>query len=248
MKIKLENQLGLVFKKMSQMRDNIIAKHLEPSVIGLLSPEYTIQRKAVLDSILDDRKFKDFLITETVKEISSKIKVGAEFNYKLLNTIKEQASTYLLGKTRFMRFEVKNNNIYVLYVDFNYETSWLNYEMFRIDTKEGSLFGASDRSQPLAEELVKYLIFVNLSDVELMFLPPNKKIGNQKNGYKNDTKFDISIVDSSWNKFVIRMDTFGVSGHLRLQPHGKENKLRKLVWIEPYEKQSYVRKPKSTNA
>jgi hypothetical protein len=245
MKIKLEHQLGLVFRTIPQFKKGIMDKHMKPSLHGITTPEFLAERKAILNSIMDDKKFKDYLITDTVKEIANKIKIGDSFNFRLLNTIKEQSSSYLLGRNKFVRFEIKADNIYVLYVDYDWESAWLNYEMFRINTKEGLLYDASDRSRSLAEELTKYLIFVNLSDVDVKLLLPNKKIGTRQSGYKNDTKFNLTIVDSNWNKFIIRTDSFSVSGHLRLQPCGKNLSMRKLVWILPYEKQGYVRLPKS---
>jgi hypothetical protein len=250
MRIKKENQLGLLFRFIPSMKEGIVNKHMDKNYYNFANPtaEFMSERLSTLNNILNDKNFKDYLITDTVKEIADKIKVGLDFNYKLLNTIKNQASTYLLGKDKFVRFEVKNENIYVLYVDYDYKTTWLNYEMFRIQTVEGKLYGASPKSQHVAELLTKYLIFVNLSDVEIMFLPPNKKVGTKKLGnIKNDSEYNVTVVDSSWNKFVVRTEAFSVSGHLRLQPYGKNLSLRKLVWIEPYEKKGYFKSAKIVN-
>jgi hypothetical protein len=245
MKIKSEYQLGIMFKSLPNFKKAIMEKHMNPEQFAIKTPEFIVERQAIINSLIDDTKFKDYLITETAKEIANKIKVGTGFNYKLLNTIKEQSSTYLLGKNRFVRFEVKGDNIYVLHVDYNWDTSWLNYEMFRINTKDGLIYGVSDTCRDIAEELTKYLIFVNLSDVELKILPPNRKVGTRQTGYKNETIFNITVVDSNWNKFIIRTESFTVTGHLRLQAYGKNYSLRKLVWIVPYEKHGYIRLPKN---
>lgn len=50
----------------------------------------------------------------------------------------------------------------------------------------------------------------------------NSKIGTRKDGrYFNESREDIVIVDSTWNKIMVKTGEFGVSGHLRFQPSGE---------------------------
>jgi hypothetical protein len=245
MKIKLIEQFGLVFKAFPEIGLNLKQVHMDTkrNQFVVNTPEFMREREVIIDRLLKHSDFKDYLITNTVKEIAAKIKVGVNFNYKLLSTIKEQSSTYLLGRDRFVRFVVKGGDIFVMHVTQEWGTGYIDYEMFRIDVANGSMEGATARSWDMAEELIQYLIFINLSDVEVHFLPPNRKVGTKKIGtFKNETKYNVTIVNSAWNKFVVRTEAFGVSGHLRLQPCGVNNAQRKLVWIEPYVKQGYVRK------
>jgi hypothetical protein len=245
MKIGKENQLGLLFRETPLLRQSIIKKQMSPDSMPFnFTQEYFLKRLKLVENITESDRFTDYYITNTVKDIASSIKITEDFDYRLLSTIPAQHSTYLLGESRFVRFYIADDNIYIIYVEFNRSTSWLNYEMFRIDTVAGVIHGASDRCIDLARELTQFLVFVNLSEVDTVFLPPNRKVGTRQNGYKNSSAYRVTVVDSSWNKFVVRTEGFGVSGHLRLQAHGKNFGLRKLIWIDSYDKQGYKRNPK----
>ena len=54
----------------------------------------------------------------------------------------------------------------------------------------------------------------------------------------------VNIIDSSYLTTIIHVDATSVRGHFRLQPCGKMNQDRKLIWINPYEKGSYIRTAK----
>ena len=92
-------------------------------------------------------------------------------------------------------------------------------------------------------EFVKILVFTELSEIELEVLKPKQSVGTRNSGTKisNQSLDNITIVNSSWNKILIRTDGFKVTGHLRLQPYGPNMELRKLIYIEDYEKSGYIR-------
>ena len=79
------------------------------------------------------------------------------------------------------------------------------------------------------------------SDTEFKFVESKKKIGTRKKGYKNNTNYDFTIIDSVWNNIIVRKEGFNVSGHLRLQPCGIQSMDRKLIWITEHKKHGYVR-------
>jgi hypothetical protein len=51
----------------------------------------------------------------------------------------------------------------------------------------------------------------------------------------------VNIIDSSYLTTIIHVDATSVRGHFRLQPCGKLNLDRKLIWIDHYEKGPYKR-------
>lgn len=54
-------------------------------------------------------------------------------------------------------------------------------------------------------QVIKQLIFLEFPDLETVMLKPNAKIGTKKQGnYLNGTKQNVTIVDSTWNKIMIR--------------------------------------------
>lgn len=89
------------------------------------------------------------------------------------------------------------------------------------------------------------------------FAPTEVKVIHDKNrrvqmgkGVMNKVTADtglivpVNIIDSSYLTTIIHVDATSVRGHFRLQPCGKMNQDRKLIWINPYEKGSYIRTAK----
>jgi hypothetical protein len=58
----------------------------------------------------------------------------------------------------------------------------------------------------------------------------------------NTSSKDITIVKANWNTISIRTDGFSVKAHFRLQPCGEGRTDRKLVFIDQFNKNGYVRK------
>lgn len=247
MKIKKEEFLALHFReKYSKM---IETYHNNTNNINIDLPdnmtmeEFMENRVEKFDQILSEKDNEFYLLTNPVKEISSKIKVGDNFNYNLLNTIDEKKCTYIPDKNRFFRYRIAEGSLHVLYVTIDPVTYYLQYNSFRVDIENNKVYNAGEQSFVILEELVKYLIFVELSEVELKLVRPNGKVGSRNNNtaFKNLTKTPVTIVTSDWNKIVVSTEAFGVSGHLRLQACGEGRKQRKLTWVRPYEKGGYVR-------
>lgn len=74
------------------------------------------------------------------------------------------------------------------------------------------------------------------------------KIYNEK--VSNAFHFDIQLRDCTWFTTICRNEDFKVSGHLRLQPCGKNLQDRRLIYISEYVKHGYSRKAaleKTTN-
>lgn len=106
---------------------------------------------------------------------------------------------------------------------------------FKQDLVEGNLMR-------LAQISSRLLIFLNFVDVETKIIGSSGKslyIENEK--VKNDTNFNIKVLDKTWYTTVINSEGFPVRGHLRLQPVGEGRKDRKLIYIEPFEKNGYKR-------
>ena len=89
---------------------------------------------------------------------------------------------------------------------------------------------------------ITFIMFLNFVDVETKIIGSSGKslyIENEK--VKNDTNFNIKVLDKTWYTTVINSEGFPVKGHLRLQPVGEGRKDRKLIYIEPFEKNGYKR-------
>lgn len=93
---------------------------------------------------------------------------------------------------------------------------------------------------------IQMLLFVELSELRIDILKPNEKVGKTKsNKVINRSKSDIIVVTHKWNVLSIRTESFLVSGHWRIQPYGKNREKKKLIYIDTFEKEGYIRRNKS---
>lgn len=92
-------------------------------------------------------------------------------------------------------------------------------------------------------DFMALLYFTEMCEIETKLVQPDKKF-RDKGGSKiyNNTKNNITFLDCRWFTELIRNTPFTVTGHLRWQPCGENRNKRKLIWIEPFEKQGYHRK------
>ena len=99
-------------------------------------------------------------------------------------------------------------------------------------------------SYSILKPYLQTLLYVCLSELNIEILPPNTKTkGSRKSGkIVNSSKSEIIVVGSKWNTISIRTEGFNVSGHFRLQPCGKDRKDVKLIWIDGFEKNGYIKK------
>jgi hypothetical protein len=188
---------------------------------------------------------KNHLFTKTAQEVVNNIKVSESFDLEILRTLPENETllfNFLYGKDRIIYCRWNNNELYVI-------------DLQRYTDKPGikrgvSLISLKSNSNPFNNttiDAIKCLIFLKLTDPEIIHIAAGKKHGTRKQGYYNDTSLPVIIVDSTWNKYIVRTEGFGVSGHFRMQRYGKGNTDLKLTWIKPYQKHGYVRLPKAEN-
>lgn len=95
--------------------------------------------------------------------------------------------------------------------------------------------------------IITFLVFKKYCEIETKIIPPNRKDKHVGIKYVNETKNNITILDSTWFTTIVTSEGFGVRGHFRFQPYGPGMKLRKLKWIEAFEKEGYTRTAKVLN-
>jgi hypothetical protein len=84
-------------------------------------------------------------------------------------------------------------------------------------------------------------MFKQYAQVETKIIKGNskQKIGKEK--YLNETKLDITYLDSKWFTTLVKSNRFKVRGHFRLQPKKQNgNWTRELIWIDDFEKSGYT--------
>ena len=100
------------------------------------------------------------------------------------------------------------------------------------------------------ENFVKLLLFIEMATISYKMILPNQKIkiqdligGRTENKIINESGVNVVYVDTSWNKTLYVNGIFAVNGHIRIQPYfSKLNPKFKMIWIDEYEKQGYLRR------
>jgi hypothetical protein len=84
-------------------------------------------------------------------------------------------------------------------------------------------------------------MFKSYAEVETKIMPPKARIKGFECKYINDTRFELTYLDSKWFTNLVKSDGFNVRGHFRLQPMKKDGKwTRELIWISEFSKTGYT--------
>lgn len=181
-------------------------------------------------------------------------KLGA--NPELFERIKTQSGTMLMGNYSvcysILNTEEIFQTVYFIFIkdiivgfaqevlkenEPGHKAVWLSKPTFNIH----SVHEIEAKHREWQSLILLYLNFIKYAEIEVKHLSPNQKIKNIITQHKNDTKSNIEILDSTWFTTLVKSDAFKVRGHFRLQPCGPGMKDRKLIWINDFEKQGYVR-------
>ena len=95
----------------------------------------------------------------------------------------------------------------------------------------------------LWRRVLQTLIFLELTDPEIQLVAAGKKHSERPLGTSNSTRQDVYVVNSTWNKYIVRVEGWGVRGHFRMQPCGVGRTELKLVWVTPHQKSGLTRSP-----
>ena len=93
-------------------------------------------------------------------------------------------------------------------------------------------------------DLFSLILFIKYCPLETKIIAGGKKGNHVGNKYVNETKEEIEILDSTWFTTIIKSEGFRVGGHFRLQPFGPGLVMKKLIWIDPFDKTGYKREAK----
>lgn len=208
---------------------------------GLLREEGFVE---VRDLLENEKGLKHYYVCKPVIEIAQKIKIKGEADFSFLSPIANGRRQWSYDN-HFFRWIKTDENIIVLAATMN-AGNHMNFAFFRFSLLEEFVVRDEDEYTDRNHALfLQLLTFIELTDAEEVLVPPGRKNGTRKSvdGLKNDETFPVTIINSNWNKAIIRTEGFMVSGHLRLQPCGEGRLKRKLIFIMPFEKHGYLRKP-----
>ena len=176
---------------------------------------------------------------------------------KLLGNIPNDSGMFVMNKYEWFKYVKIGDKVHFMYcvVDVN-DGHRVAYTTFTLNITENSATLPQEKSnidllvkdvQRTLDNFLRIMIYTFYSKNDFIILQPQSRIGKTKKGNKiiNETSTRITIIDSFWNKTIMRLEGFDVSGFFRLQPCGPGNMDRTLIWINPFRKNGYVRHAKS---
>lgn len=203
---------------------------------------------------LSNDKNKPYLITESVVENLGMLKINKKddhYNWEVFKNLPDQKVTFVFHDNNCLRMVVTGETIWFCHLTFDFDKEKNNkndgkmgWVMFYLNRKSGELCEHFDHVdvRNLEEFIYKFLCFFYLTENTEEVIPAGKVHGTRKTGkISNDFKFPITIVTAKWNTTSIRTEAFGVRGHFRVQPCGKERSEYEIIFIEPFVKNGYKR-------
>lgn len=240
-----------------------------------LGDDSILENKVRPDILADLRKYrlpvKTYLLRDEAQVLAGKIPLD-KFDVKVLRQIDNKHGLFLMGKDLAFNY-YKHNSLLQLHIyktASEDDKEWNSLEIAYIDIDTGQIdipYFDSDACEEKGvrvdriitkktlddafesedfKKFIQMLLFVELSELRIDILQPNEKVGKTKsNKVINRSKSDIIVVTHKWNVISIRTESFLVSGHWRIQPYGKNRDKKKLIYIDTFEKEGYIRRNKS---
>ena len=242
-----KNYLGLELKSSSRLpvlREAVagIMNTLHAALGSLDATAEKMIAKGIWHSLASP-EVENYLLTATAQEVIKNIKVSELFDVEILKKLPASQVlffNFLLGQDRIIKCTWSNDFLIIIDLSRHADNAGVHCESAVASLSAGNI--SFDKALVGA---IQCLIFLKLTEPEILHLAAGKKYGTRKQGHYNASSFPVTIVDSTWNKYIVRTEGFGVAGHFRMQRCGKGNADLKLTWIKPYQKQGYVRLPKS---
>lgn len=149
----------------------------------------------------------------------------------------------IMTADRFMFFTLlKHGGIGNVRIGTWHEGRYLNTDVEAVDNLRRNVYG-----------FLVVMAFKKFASVELDVVKPlsRKKTALDPQGkgkVVNDTGIEVTLLDSTWFREIIRNEGFKVRGHFRLQPckNDKGEWTHKLIYINEFEKHGYHRRAKMT--
>jgi hypothetical protein len=264
LKMVLKNHIAYRFLTDPTMVIEIIESFYPNEVRSISSGGEPDPRVLGMYKMMGTEDQKAYYITETVlnhfdslniKKIETE-KYGMQYDWSYFKGLKEQKTTFIFPNNSLLRLWINNGMLHFCHTSFKLkEGSKVNGEMYNImlyvDMQTGELCEHFAHKDAKMIELFVYklLAFFFLSENEMIIVEPGRKHGTLKSGKLINTFKDIpvTIVNSKWNITSIRTEGFEVKGHFALRWTGEGRKIPKMVFIEPFKKNGYMRKAQKEN-
>jgi len=110
-------------------------------------------------------------------------------------------------------------------------------------SKKARDYGTTDMT--MLTDVYTLLLFMKYCDIETKEVSPkNRRTNVNGEKYLNETDKRIKILDCTWFTNLVVSGKIEVSGHLHWYWTGPGRKIKRLQWVDTYEKDGYTRKAK----
>jgi len=214
-------------------------------------------------ALFEESDCRHYYFTNTALQECKKLEAKTPLNLERLRPTFEGKRQLNFGH-HFIRYHKQDSRIIALSANFTprQECSYLQHTFFTFDLEKkiespklfcdhvavlleknreelGNFYIEFDRFSH--ELLFKMIFFLDLAEVETIFLPAGRRHGTQgsDNHLRNQEVFDMTIVTANWNR-AIQLDPVPVSQHSKWQHYGPGAKLKKRIDIESYFRRPYT--------
>lgn len=205
---------------------------------------------AVCDNLFRG-KSDSYLLSKSAKEVVEYILVKKDFDLTIIKQLHRKSVSILYSKDEFIRYDIFGDHMVMLCAEAG-DGGQHRHSVFYIDLtknmEQPAVWQSAEIQYSWLVRFVKAVLFLELTEPSFLFVPAGKKNSSRPIGYTNTSKSPVTVVTSTWNKYIVRGDGFGVSGHFRAQRVGVGRRDVRLVWVNPYHKNGYAKNPGSNNA
>ena len=169
----------------------------------------------------------------------------------IFRKLKDFKKTFIIptsdGKQVCIRVLKQEGLLYFFQIESTYvgDKSAIKYILLyvNIDTNDICEYMDNQENKELGPFLYSLMCYVLLCENEEVIVTPGKKYGTKKEGnFINTFASNVIVINNTWNITSIRVDGFPVKGHPAIRWVGIGRSECKLVYIQPFQKNGYIRK------
>jgi len=230
------------------IKNEVLNNDCDSEIASFDIPDISIYRKDLIEILFLNEINKSYLLRNSAINVINNIKLGDNFNTSILNKVPFGNYEIIENKSTIYKIHVTKDTI--SFIRISYNPKFIGYPhvlgVLSNNANFTSPIDIDDMDLATHDLIIKSLIFIYCSEITEEYLKPHSRIGKIRiDKIINETNSPYIIVGSKWNIKSIRSEGFRVSGHFRLQPCGERRQDKKLIFIDEFEKNGYVRKAKS---
>lgn len=250
MKLKVENNAGLLIESMNNEQRNGFMSHLYQTNTVLPKKHVAEWERSLLIKEPGD---KTFYISKKVVNNCKLIKI-TQVLVEWFNKLPSQSGTFIIEESGgiWFKYKIVENGDISLAVFYETLTedgkdTYENLNFYNIPGPNSTIGQIITPPEGLFIFFVQLLLFKFYAKIKEVTVKPNTKVKIDSTkilspSIKNETNLNLIYVDSLWDKTIIVAGEFKVSGHWRMQPYGnRDNQYYQLIWIDEFKKHGYIR-------